>query len=31
MKGQSVLVWFTQLPTGDNGKHYVDVTEVKVA
>ena len=31
VKGQSVLVWFTQLPVGDNGKHYVDVTEVKVA
>jgi eukaryotic-like serine/threonine-protein kinase len=31
VKGQSVLVWFTQLPTGDNGKHYVDVTGVKVA
>jgi putative peptidoglycan lipid II flippase len=31
VKGQSVLVWFTQLPTGDNGQHYVDVTEVAVA
>jgi serine/threonine-protein kinase len=31
VKGQSVLVWFTQLPTGDNGQHYVEVTEVKVA
>jgi len=31
VKGQSVLVWFTQLPTGDNGKHYAEVNEVKVA
>jgi serine/threonine-protein kinase len=31
VKGQSVLVWLTQLPAGDNGKHYVEVTEVKVA
>ncbi len=31
VKGQSVLVWFTQLPTGDNGRHYVEVTGVKVA
>ncbi len=31
VKGRSVLLWLTQLPTGDNGKHYVDVTEVRVA
>ena len=35
MKGQSVLLWFTQLPAGQNNsgetKHFVDVTEVKVA
>jgi hypothetical protein len=24
-------VWFTQLPAGNNGQHYVEVTEVKVA
>jgi eukaryotic-like serine/threonine-protein kinase len=30
-KGRSVLLWLTQLPPGDNGKHYVDVTEVTVA
>ena len=34
-KGQSVLVWLTQLPTGQNNsgatKHFVDVAEVKVA
>ena len=31
VKGRSVLVWFTQLPAGDGGQHYVEVTEVKVA
>ena len=35
VKGQSVLVWFTQLPASQNNsgetKHFVDVTEVKVA
>jgi hypothetical protein len=35
IKGQSVLLWLTQLPTGQNNsgetKHFVDVTEVKVA
>ncbi len=31
VKGQSVLVWFTQLPQRDNGSYYVDVAEVKVA
>jgi serine/threonine-protein kinase len=29
--GRSVLVWFTQLPVGDGGQHYVEVSEVKVA
>ena len=28
---RSVLLWLTQLPAGDNGKHYVDVSEVRVA
>jgi serine/threonine-protein kinase len=31
VKGQSVLVWLTQLPAGDNGRHYVELAEVKVA
>lgn len=31
VKGQSVLLWLTQLPVGDNGRHYVEVAEVKVA
>jgi eukaryotic-like serine/threonine-protein kinase len=31
VKGQSVLVWFTQLPTGQNGTHYLDVSEVRIA
>jgi hypothetical protein len=35
VKGQSVLVWLTQLPSGQTNsgetKHFVDVTEVKVA
>jgi serine/threonine-protein kinase len=31
VKGRSVLVWLTQLPAGDNGQHYVEVAEVKVA
>jgi hypothetical protein len=35
VKGQSVLVWFTQLPSAQNNngesKHYVEVAEVKVA
>jgi hypothetical protein len=35
VKGQSVLVWLTQLPAGQNNggetKHFVDVTGVKVA
>jgi serine/threonine-protein kinase len=34
VKGRSVLLWLTQLPTGENRngetKHFVDVTEVKV-
>ena len=30
VKGQSVLLWLTQLPAGDNGRHYVEVSEVKV-
>jgi hypothetical protein len=35
VKGQSVLLWLTQLPTGQNNsgetKHFVEVAEVKVA
>jgi serine/threonine-protein kinase len=31
VKGRSVLLWLTQLPTRANGQHYVDVAEVKVA
>jgi eukaryotic-like serine/threonine-protein kinase len=31
IKGRSVLVWLTQLPAGDGGRHYVTVSEVKVA
>ena len=31
IKGRSVLVWFTHLPAGDVGPHYVTVSEVKVA
>ncbi len=35
VKGQSVLLWLTQLPVGQNNsgetKHFVDVSEVKVA
>jgi tRNA A-37 threonylcarbamoyl transferase component Bud32 len=35
VKGQSVLIWLTQLPAGQNNggdtKHFVDVAEVKVA
>ena len=35
VKGRSVLLWLTQLPKGQNNngetKHFVDVTEVKVA
>ena len=31
VKGRSVLLWLTQLPIGENGKHAVDVNEVKVA
>jgi putative peptidoglycan lipid II flippase len=35
VKGRSVLLWLTQLPTGQNKngetKHFVDVAEVKVA
>jgi serine/threonine-protein kinase len=35
VKGRSVLLWLTQLPTGQNNngdtKHFVDVSEVKVA
>ena len=31
VKGRSVLLWLTQLPAGENGKHYVDVSEVRVA
>jgi serine/threonine-protein kinase len=31
VKGRSVLLWLTQLPTGSNGQHYVQVAEVKVA
>jgi eukaryotic-like serine/threonine-protein kinase len=30
-KARSVLLWLTQLPAGENGKHYVDVSEVRVA
>jgi hypothetical protein len=25
------LLWLTQLPTNDSGKHFVNVAEVKVA
>ena len=31
IKGQSVLVWLTQLPKGDNGQHFVSVSEVRLA
>ena len=31
VKGQSVLVWLTQLPKGDNGQHFVSVSEVRLA
>jgi hypothetical protein len=35
VKGQSVLIWFTELPVQDNNKgepkHYLEVSEVKVA
>jgi len=31
VKARSVLLWFTQLPEGDNGKHYVSVSEVRLA
>ena len=31
VKGRSVLVWFTQLPAGEVGRHHVTVSEVKVA
>jgi hypothetical protein len=31
VKGRSMLLWLTQLPAGDSGKHYVDVAEVRVA
>jgi serine/threonine-protein kinase len=31
VKARSVLLWLTQLPAGENGKHYVDVSEVRVA
>ena len=31
VKGQSVLLWLTQLPQRDNGSYYLDVAEVKVA
>jgi serine/threonine protein kinase len=31
IKGQSVLLWLTQLPEGGNGTHQVAVSEVKVA
>jgi hypothetical protein len=30
VKGRSVLVWFSQLPAGKEGKHYVEVSEVTV-
>jgi serine/threonine-protein kinase len=30
VKGRSVLLWLTQLPTGENGKHSVEVSEVSV-
>jgi serine/threonine protein kinase len=30
VKARSVLLWLTQLPAGDNGKHYVSVTEVRL-
>ncbi len=31
VQGRSVLLWLTQLPTGANGRHYVDVSGVTVA
>ena len=31
VKGRSVLLWLTQLPVGARGKHYVEVSEVRVA
>jgi hypothetical protein len=31
VKGRSVLLWLTQLPTGSNGQHYVEVSEVSIA
>jgi hypothetical protein len=31
VKGRSMLLWLTQLPTNDSGKHFVNVAEVKVA
>ena len=35
VKGRSVLLWLTQLPVNENNsgesKHFVDVTEVRVA
>jgi tRNA A-37 threonylcarbamoyl transferase component Bud32 len=31
VKGRSVLLWLTQLPKGDNGRHSVDVSEVRLA
>jgi hypothetical protein len=34
VKGRSVLLWLTQLPTGQNNngetRHFVDIAEVKV-
>jgi hypothetical protein len=30
VRGRSVLVWITQLPTRTNGQHYVNVSEVEV-
>jgi serine/threonine protein kinase len=31
VRGRSVLLWLTKLPTRDDGKHYLDVNEVRVA
>jgi tRNA A-37 threonylcarbamoyl transferase component Bud32 len=31
VRGQSVLVWLTQLPADANGQHRVDISEVRVA
>jgi hypothetical protein len=31
VKGRSILLWLTQLPAGDGGKHSVRVAEVTLA